>query len=568
MMKERFILSTILVLVLSQMAICQSKTFTDSYDATLPTDKTKAILTPAPSEKPRINGADIFGTYPGNPFLFKVAATGVTPLSYSAEKLPEGLKIDSETGIITGQTPTKEGKYSVIITVTNAKGSVSEELLLVVGDQLALTPIIGWSSWYTYGIHVSDSLLRTTADAMVKNNFHNYGWTYINVDNGWQAADRNLKTRALQGNEKFPDMRALAGYMHQSGLKFGLYSSLWMACFRGYMGGTAPNEELDFSAHVVPMEERETPNTLFGSNKHRFRFSGASTVGPVWLVDIDARQMADWNVDLMKYDWTDRTYEKDENGNYIRQANGQLIEYVPDGIDAYKEENNVIRLMEDYRSVGRDILMSSSPISNSRQDEMLAKHVHLWRITKDIKAEWSFVDAALGAELHKRIYENTSPGHYADLDMLQIGTTYKGTSPLTMAEQYSMISLWALLSQPFLLSCDLTILDDFTRSLMSNYEVIDINQDRLCKPADRIVLNAEHQLQLYKKPLSNGQYAVGLFNVAGKKQDISFSIKQLNLDGKWKIRDVWRQQDIGTLTDTFKATLDGHGSLLLVLEKE
>lgn len=567
-MKERFIASVCLMLVVAQIVFPQSKTFTGSYDATLPTDKAKAILTPAPSEKPRINGADIFGAYPGNPFLFKVAATGVTPLSYSAAKLPEGLKIDSNTGIITGQTPTDKGKYSVMITVTNAKGSVSEELLIVVGDQLALTPIIGWSSWYTYGIHVSDSLLRTIADAMVKNNLHNYGWTYINVDNGWQAADRNPKTKALQGNEKFPDMKALSGYMHQSGLKFGLYSSLWMACFRGYMGGTAPNEELDFSAHVVPMEERETPNTLFGGNKHRFKFSGSSTVGPVWLVDIDAKQMAEWDVDLMKYDWTDRTYEKDENGNYKRQANGQLIEYVPDGIYDYKEENNVIRLMEDYRSVERDILMSSSPRSNGRQDEMLAKHVHLWRITKDIKADWSYVDAALGDELHKRISENTSPGHYADLDMLQIGTTYKGTSPLTVAEQYSMVSLWALLSQPFLLSCDLTILDDFTRSLMSNYEVIDINQDRLCKPADRIVLNAERQLQLYKKPLSNGQYAVGLFNVADKKQDISFSLKQLNLDGKWKIRDVWRQQDIGTLTDTFKAKLDGHGSLLLVLEKE
>lgn len=73
---------------------------------------------------------------------------------------------------------------------------------------------------------------------------------------------------------------------------------------------------------------------------------------------------------------------------------------------------------------------------------------------------------------------------------------------------------------------------------MSDHEVIDINQDRLCKPADRIVLNAERQLKLYKKPLSNGQYAIGLFNVAGKIQDISFSIKQLNIDGKWKIRDV------------------------------
>ena len=316
------------------------------------------------------------------------------------------------------------------------------------------------------------------------------------------------------------------------------------------------------------MEERETPNTLFGNNRHRFRFSGSSTVGPVWLVDIDAKQMADWDVDLMKYDWTDRTYEKDENGNYKRKADGQLIEYVPDGIDNYKEENNVIRLMEDYRSVGRDILMSSSPNSNSRQDEMLAKHVHLWRITKDIKAEWSFVEAALGAELHKRIIENTSPGHYADLDMLQIGSTFRGATPLTVAEQYSMVSLWALLSQPYLLSCDLTILDDFTRSLMSNYEVIDINQDRLCKPAERFELDDTGKLLLYKKTLNNGQYAVGLFNVSDEKQDISFTMEQLNFDGKWKFRDVWRQKDIGTISDTFEATVDGHGSLLLVLEEQ
>jgi alpha-galactosidase len=567
-MKGKIKISVLMMLLASQIVFGQSKIFTGTYDAILPKDKTLAILTPAPSEQPRINGADIFGAYPGNPFFFKVAATGIIPITYFAKDLPKGLSINNETGIISGKTPLVKGEYSVTITVKNAKGSESEELLIVVGDKLALSPIIGWSSWYTYGIHVSDSLLRATADAMVKNNLHNYGWTYINVDNGWQAAERNPENKALQGNEKFPDMKALTGYMHQSGLKFGLYSSLWMSCFRGYMGGTSPNEELDYSEYVIPMDERETPNTLFGSNKHRFKFSASSTVGPVWLVDIDAKQMADWDVDFMKYDWTDRTYEKEENGQYKREANGQLIEYVPDGIDAYKEEQNVKRLVEDYRSVERDIFISSSPVHNSRQDAMMANYVHLWRITKDIKAQWSYVDAALGAELHKRIYDNTSAGHYADLDMLQIGTTYKGTTPLTIAEQYSMVSLWALLSQPFLLSCDLTILDDFTRSLMTNYEVIDINQDRLCKPADRLVLDAGRKLQLYKKPLSNGQISVGLFNVADKKQDISFSLEHLNLDGKWKIRDVWRQQDIGTVTDTFTATLDGHGSLLLVLEKE
>jgi alpha-galactosidase len=197
---------------------------------------------------------------------------------------------------------------------------------------------------------------------------------------------------------------------------------------------------------------------------------------------------------------------------------------------------------------------------------MMAKYVELWRITKDIKAEWSFIEGALGTELYKRIYENTAPGHYADLDMLQIGTTHRGPTPLSIAEQYSMVSIWALLAQPFLLSCDLTKLDALTRSLMSNYEVIDINQDRLCKVAERSPLNTEETLLVYKKEMVNGKFAVGLFNISDREQEVTFSLEQLNLEGSWKVRDVWRQNDIGTVSETFTALLDSHGSLLLLLE--
>jgi alpha-galactosidase len=558
----------ILILILFSIVSSCTHSYEGVYDATLPAGNAKVILTPAPSENPRINGADIFGAYPGNPFLFKVAATGKEPLSYSAKNLPQDLSIDAKSGIITGTTPTKRGEYSVQLTVENSTGKASEELLIVVGDKLALTPIIGWSSWYTYSIHISGELVRNIADAMVENNLHNYGWTYINIDNGWQAVDRHPDTKALQGNEKFPDIKSLAGYLHNNGLKFGLYSSLWMSCFRGYMGGTAPNEELDFSEYVVPMDERETPNTLFGHNKHRFKFSASSTVGPVWLADIDARQMAEWDIDFMKYDWFDRTYEKDDNGEYLRKENGQLIDHLPDGLSHYKDENNVQRWLKDYRSVGRDILLSSSPNHNSPQDAMMAKYVHLWRITKDIQAKWSYVEDALGAELHGRIYNNTSPGHYADLDMLQIGSTHRGPTPLTPAEQYSMVSIWALLAQPMLLSCDLTILDEFTRSLMSNYEVIDINQDRLCKPAERIALNNEESLLLFKKQLVNGKFAVGLFNISDEQQEISFSLEHLKLKGNWNLRDVWKQSDIGTISDKFTARLDKHGTVLLQLDKQ
>jgi alpha-galactosidase len=262
-------------------------------------------------------------------------------------------------------------------------------------------------------------------------------------------------------------------------------------------------------------------------------------------------------------------YKKDENGEYIRQENGMLIEDTPDG---YKDEKNLERIVREQNSFGRDIVFSSSPNHNDKQDAMMSRHANMWRITKDIKPVWEDVERALGAELHERIYASTKPGHYADLDMLQIGPKYesftKDRAPLTAPEQYSMVSLWTLLAQPMLLSCDLDLISEFTLNLMRNYEVIDINQDRLCKPAERFELDDTGKLLLYKKTLNNGQYAVGLINVSDDNQDIAFTLEQLDLDGKWKFRDVWRQKDIGTVSDTFTATLDGHGSLLLVLGKE
>jgi len=453
--------------------------------------------------------------------------------------------------------------------VRNSTGKASEELLIVVGDKLALTPVMGWCSWYAFNIFVSDNDMRRMANAMVEHNLVNYGWAYLNIDNGWQATERHPDTRAIQSNEKFPDMKALAGHIHQQGLKFGMYSSLWMSCFRGYMGATAPNEQLDYSQYTVPMNERETPNTLFGNNRHRFRFSGSSQVGPVWLADVDAKQYAQWGIDFMKYDYNDRTYEKDKSGEYKQKENGTLIEYTPDGIVSYKDEKNFERLVRDHSSFGRDMLISSSPTHDARQDAMMSKYAHMWRITPDIKAHWPDVDRALGAELHKRAYTYTKPGHYADLDMLQIGplakTFLKGKTPLTAAEQYTMVTLWTMLAQPMLLSCDLDLIDEFTLKLMTNYEVIDINQDRLCKPAERMELDEAGKLLLYKKTLSNGRFAIALFNTSDSEQEVTFSLKQLNLKDSWNVRDAWKQKEIGTVSDEFTALVDSHGVLLLQL---
>ena len=121
-------------------------TATEGYTQTPQPDMSQYILTPKPADTPRINGARVFGVRPGSEFMFTVAATGKRPMKFEAEGLPKGLKLDPETGRITGRIK-KEGEYTVRLTATNALGSNERDLRIVVGDRIALTPPMGWNSW-------------------------------------------------------------------------------------------------------------------------------------------------------------------------------------------------------------------------------------------------------------------------------------------------------------------------------------------------------------------------------------------------------------------------------------
>src|SRR5436190_22082491 len=184
------------------------------------------ILTPKPPAIPRINGARIFGARPGRPFLFTIPATGDEPITYSAEGLPEGLTLDSKLGRIGGTTP-KAGEYKVTLTATNALGKDSKPLLIKVGEQLALTPPMGWNSWNCFAGRVDQEKVLAAAHAMAKSGLIKHGWTYINIDDTWQGA-RGGKYNALQGNDKFPDMKKLCDEIHGLGLKAGIYSTPWV----------------------------------------------------------------------------------------------------------------------------------------------------------------------------------------------------------------------------------------------------------------------------------------------------------------------------------------------------
>ncbi|MCX7006348.1 MAG: NPCBM/NEW2 domain-containing protein, partial [Kiritimatiellaeota bacterium] len=216
------------------------------------------ILTPKAPTTPRINGARITGVRPGREFLFAIAATGDRPMTFAAEKLPAGLKLDEKTGIITGCVG-ERSTYKVELTAKNALGMAKRELRIVVGDQIALTPPMGWNSWNCFAHAISEEKVKAAAKAMVDSGLIQHGWTYVNIDDFWEC-HKDSKDASLQGphrgadghiipNPRFPDMKGLTAYVHGLGLKVGLYSSPgpWTCggCVASY-----DHEELDAQSYA------------------------------------------------------------------------------------------------------------------------------------------------------------------------------------------------------------------------------------------------------------------------------------------------------------------------------
>ena len=240
----------------------------------------------------------------------------------------------------------------------------------------------------------------------------------------------------------------------------------------------------------------------------------------------------------------------------------------------HKTEAVTKRFFDDFRAVDRDIVISLSPDHSAHEDSMVTQYTNLWRLTHDILATWEHLKAPFAEEIVPR-YKHTRPGHYGDLDMLQIGNlgtpnrvnTVFEPSPLTGAEQYLQVSLWCLLSQPMLLSCDLASLDAFTLNLITNDEVLALNQDALVIAAHRVA-HVAGVWEVWQKPLADGSTAVGLFNLADEAQVISVSDEQLGLSGARVVRDLWRQKDIGALAGVFSAKVEPHGVVLVGIRQK
>ena len=526
-------LASMLCLVLHPESRVQAGQAPESAQADYARDR---ILTPPVKPAPRINGAKVFGARPGSPFLFRVAASGEKPLTIAASGLPEGLQINPSTGLITG-TVKSPGEHRVELTVTNRMGAARGQLRIVIGDTIALTPPMGWNSWYCWSESVSQEHICAMADAFVASGLAEHGWTYVNIDDCWQGA-RGGKYNALQGNERFPDMRKMCDYIHGLGLKVGIYSTPWVGSYAGFPGGSCSNAAGDYLADALPPDQRPQPAQLFG------RFPGAikrglNKIGPHWFCDSDARQWGEWGFDYVKYDW---------NPNDVATTR---------------------RLAGGLSAAGRDIVLSLSNAAGFNEVKELSQLANLWRTTGDIHDSWKSIDRIGFSQGQWQPFSR--PGHWNDPDMLQVGMLGKPNAAnhstqrtrLSPDEQYTQFSLWSLLSAPLLLSCDLRQMDAFTFNLLANDEVIEVNQDPQGEAARR--LPGKHEI--YAKTMADGSLAVGLFNRGEKEATVTVNWSALKVSGKHRVRDLWRQKDLGDFENEFSAPVPPHGVVLIRIAK-
>jgi alpha-galactosidase len=483
-------------------------------------DFSAAILTPPAPATPRINGPGVFGVRPNAPFLYTIPATGDRPMDFSADNLPTGLSLNPLTGKITGALDSM-GEFFVTLHAKNSKGQALKKFKIVVSDKIALTPPMGWNSWNCWANSVDQEKVLRSAKALVSSGLINHGWTYINIDEGWQGR-RTGKDHALQGNEKFPDMKGLCDQIHGMGLKAGLYCTPWITSY-----GMGPGCSSDNPEGAWTRAEAKEAFKRFG----KYSFAKA-----------DAAQWADWGFDYLKYDW-------DPND-------------VP----------HTMEMSKALRATKRDIVFSLSNSAPFDHAADWARWANCWRTTSDIRDSW----IARGEFWQNGVSEIgfvqdhwapfAGPGHWNDPDMLVMG--YVGWGPslhatrLTPDEQYSHISLWCLLSAPLLIGCNLDQLDPFTLNLLCNDEVLALDQDSLGRQAIRAATCGP--VDIYLKPLEDGSRAIGFFNRDSTEQTIFFNkLLYLGMNGKLHVRDLWRQTDLpdinNAMRDTFKVVLPAHG---------
>jgi len=385
-----------------------------------------------------------------------------------------------------------------------ALGIAAISFLVAAGDLRALdnglarTPPMGWNSWNKFACNVSEDLIKQAADAMVSSGMKDAGYQYIVIDDCWQVS-RDASGNIIADAKRFPSgMKALADYVHQRGLKFGVYSDAGT--------GTCQNRP--------------------GGRGYEFQ---------------DARQYAAWGVDYLKYDWCNHSTQDSQASYSIMR-------------DALKKS-------------GRPIVFSLCEWGSTKP-WLWAKDVgNLWRTTGDITDKWETRarNDGLGVvqilDLENGIESYAGPGHWNDPDMLEVGN-----GGMNNTEYRAHFSMWCLLAAPLMAGNDIRSMSPEIRDILTNKEVIAIDQDPLGSEGRRV--KRSEGLEVWAKELANGGRAVALLNRTGSTANITVSWPDIGYPQhiSAKIRDLWAKEDLGAKTGSFTASVPSHGVVMVRVE--
>jgi alpha-galactosidase len=353
-------------------------------------------------------------------------------------------------------------------------------------DGLAATPPMGWSSWNKFADAIDDRTVRAMADWMVSSGLRAAGYVYLNIDDGWQG-DRDA-TGHLQPNGKFPDMKALADYLHARGLKLGIYSSPGPKTCAGYTGSYGHVEQ-------------------------------------------DAQTFAEWGVDYLKYDL----------------CSGEWF---------YSDADSVKRT---YFEMGAALKASGRPIIYSlceygRFDVgAWGRDVggHLWRTSGDISDDYHTM-ARIGFEKNGSPV-HAGPGGWNDPDMLEVGNGGMSTD-----EYKTHMTLWAMSAAPLLMGHDLRTTSASELALLTNREVIAIDQD--AKGIQGSAVYKDGSTEIWAKALSDGAVAIALFNRGDSPAQIRLQPGDAGFAVFTTIRDLWAGTNVKA---DARFNVSAHGVTLL-----
>jgi alpha-galactosidase len=372
-----------------------------------------------------------------------------------------------------------------------------------VAQQVAQTPPMGWNSWNYFAAKVDDKGVRAAADQIVATGMKDAGYIYVNIDDTWQG--KRDDNGVLHANEKFPDMKALADYVHSKGLKIGIYSSPGPQTCAHYEGSYGHEEQ-------------------------------------------DAKMYAEWGIDYLKYDLCGFRQIMEQQAPGDRPAQMKMM------YEAYD------KMAKALKATGRPIVYSFCQYGWDAVWEWgPGMGANLWRTTGDIRPTWDSMYTILSEQEGLEGY--SGPGHWNDPDMLEVGN-----GKLSLHENRTHFSMWAMLAAPLLAGNDLPNMKPEIREILTNPDVIAIDQDKLGKQGHRVY--SEGEVDVWERDLSGGAKAVAVVNAGSDRYSthpFHLSLEKLGLHGTLKGKDLWGGKEI-ELKDGMPLEIAGHDILLVRLD--